>query len=234
MTENWQNLAQRLGGEPALQASRTLWLSDQLGWLAVAQYLRTTAHEKELEKLFDQIDIWTDITTACTAMLCLEGIVFLCEKPLVCRLNQMRRLHCADGPALTYSDGFAQYVWNGVVVPRQIIESPQSITVQQIEDETNAEIRRVMLERFGEARFFQESGMVPIHEDNFGTLYRKEFPNDEPLVMVKVLNATPEPDGTVKNYYLRVPPNMTTAQQAVAWTFGFERGFQEYDPLVQT
>lgn len=33
-------------------------------------------------------------------------------------------------------------------------------------------------------------------------------------------NSTPEPDGTFRDYFLRVPPGMVRAKQAVAWTFG--------------
>nr|WP_175438982.1 hypothetical protein [Streptomyces vilmorinianum] len=43
---------------------------------------------------------------------------------------------------------------------------------------------------------------------------------------------TPEPDGTFRTYWLRVPPEMTTARQGVAWTFGLAAA--AYEPLVQT
>ena len=33
------------------------------------------------------------------------------------------------------------------------------------------------------------------------------------------MNSTPEPDGTRRTYFLRVPPQMRTAREAVAWTF---------------
>ena len=35
----------------------------------------------------------------------------------------------------------------------------------------------------------------------------KKVPDDEPIVMVDLLNSTPEPDGTTKRYQLRVDPN---------------------------
>ncbi len=38
--------------------------------------------------------------------------------------------------------------------------------------------------------------------------------------MVKVVNSTPEPDGSRREYFLRVPPTVRTAREAVAWTFG--------------
>ena len=47
--------------------------------------------------------------------------------------------------------------------------------------------------------------------------------------MVEVRNSTPEPDGSRKTYFLRVPPTVRTAREAVAWTFGL--GAVEYRPL---
>jgi hypothetical protein len=42
-------------------------------------------------------------------------------------------------------------------------------------------------------------------------------------VLVEVVNATQEPDGWHRRYYLRVPPSIRTARAAVAWTFGIRR-----------
>jgi len=50
--------------------------------------------------------------------------------------------------------------------------------------------------------------------------------------MVKVINQTPEPDGTRKVYFLRVPPTIITAKEAVAWTF--DQPGEEYNPLEET
>jgi hypothetical protein len=50
--------------------------------------------------------------------------------------------------------------------------------------------------------------------------------------MVEVLNSTPEPDGTRKTYFLRVPPNLRTAREAVAWTFGLAGS--QYRPERET
>ena len=46
--------------------------------------------------------------------------------------------------------------------------------------------------------------------------------------MVEVINSTPEPDGSRKTYWLRVPPTTQTAREGVAWTFGM--GASEYVP----
>jgi hypothetical protein len=50
--------------------------------------------------------------------------------------------------------------------------------------------------------------------------------------MVKVINSTAEPDGTYKEYFLRVPPDVSSAREGVAWTFGLEP--HEYAPAVES
>jgi len=117
-------------------------------------------------------------------------------------------------------------------VESYVVDNPERITVADIEAETNAEVRRVKIERIGQGRYLLDSGAREVHRDDYGTLYRKEVPGDEPLVMVKVLNATPEPDGSFKDYFLRVPSTMRTAREAVAWTFG--KNPDNYEPGQET
>jgi hypothetical protein len=160
------------------------------------------------------------------------GAVILTERPARLRRDDRGRLHSEDGAALQYPDGWGIYAWHGVRVAEAIIVNPSSITVGAIRAEQNSEIRRVMLTRYGEGRYLQDIGAVPIHADEFGTLYRAELPGDEPLVCVSVLNSTPEPDGSRKPYMLRVPPEIRTAHEAVAWTFN--KTPEEYRPLIET
>ncbi len=118
------------------------------------------------------------------------------------------------------------------MVPAFVVVRPDWITVKHIETEENVEVRRVMIERYGQARYLVDSGAERISMDDYGTLYRREIAGDEPIVMVKVVNSTAEPDGSFKDYFIRVPPAITTAREGVAWTFG--KSESEYAPLVQT
>ena len=120
--------------------------------------------------------------------------------------------------ALSYSDGFKEYAWEGVLVPSTIIEEPESITVEAIESCSNIAVRRVMLEQYGVARYMIDAQVAPVQEDRFGILLRREMPGEEDLVLLKVINSTAEPDGTFREYFLRVPPHVTSAGQAVACT----------------
>jgi hypothetical protein len=154
------------------------------------------------------------------------------DRPTLIHRDDRGRLHCESGPAIAYPDGFSVYAVHGVRVPADVIENPSSVTVERIERETNAEVRRVMIERYGQARYLVDAGAQAVHEDDYGVLYRKEILGDEALVMVKVVNSTAEPDGSYKDYFLRVPPTIQRAREAVAWTFG--KAEADYAPAIQT
>jgi hypothetical protein len=131
-----------------------------------------------------------------------------------------------------WRDGSALWAIHGVRVPAWLVMDPGRLTIARIQSEQNAEVRRIMMERFGFDRYIADSGALPIHADACGTLYRCELDGDEPLVMVRVKNSTPEVDGQSKFYTLRVPPDVTTARAAVAWSFN--QAPEKYSPAVET
>jgi hypothetical protein len=122
---------------------------------------------------------------------------------------------------------------HGVAVPQFVIEAPQLITPTHIETEENAEVRRVMIERYktgeeisGAAAYIRDAGGKRLdHDDAFGTLWRRDVPGDEPIVTLEVVNRSPEPDGSYKHYWLRVDPSLTKSQHAWNWLNGFRKDF---------
>ena len=59
-------------------------------------------------------------------------------------------------------------------------------------------------------------------------LLQVELANDESLVCVSV-----QCPSTGRRYLLRVPPTVTSCQEAVAWTAGFDDPL-DYRPIVET
>ncbi|MFD1661703.1 DUF6745 domain-containing protein [Streptomyces caeni] len=161
-----------------------------------------------------------------------EKVAVVCERPVALHRDEAGRLDRGDGPALAFPDGFALYAWRGMPVPPAFLAALPSLTPERIRAEENAELRRVMLEYYGYDRYLSDSGARPVHRDETGTLWRIELPGDEPAVMVEVLNSTPEPDGTHRTYWLRVPPTTREAREGVAWTFGLHP--EAYAPVRET
>jgi hypothetical protein len=213
------------------------WSAVEIAGLQAARNVVERATKRRRKALGPERDrwvgMWSPILTAYEAGLwgfrVLEQEVLAVPRPALRVVGD--RLHCEDGPAVAWPEGARYYFWRGVRVPDKVILRPRELTAREITAEPNVEIRRVMLERCGPARYL-EIGARCIHRDSTGELYRAAVPNDEPLVMVRVLNSTPEPDGSRKNYWLRVPPSVRTAREAVAWTFG--QPPEAYRPLVET
>ena len=178
------------------------------------------------------LDGWAALARSCGWWWAFRDTAFACERQTRLALDDRDRLHAADGPALRFRDGFTVYAIHGVRVEPWIVEEPQRIAPDTIAAANNSEVRRVLMERYGVERYLNDVGAVPFAHDAFGTLYRLDHPSRAPIVLVKVRNATPEPDGTWKDYFLRVPPDVRTARDAVAWTFGLQAA--EYAPRIET
>jgi hypothetical protein len=190
--------------------------------------------------------------------------VFMCERPSAFHLETNRevvarvhdsvmmgtnyRLHNTEGPAVEWPDGFKIYSIRGVTVPEFVVEKPKLITIFKINQERNAEVRRIMIDRYkfgqpvsGLAAYIIDSGARRLdHDEQWGTLWgfhqtgigRVWDGQENDVRMLEVVNRSPEPDGSFKHYFLRVPPQCLNSKQAAAWTFGLDPS--TYDPLVET
>jgi hypothetical protein len=209
------------------------YYSDWLAWIEFPTHFPEFKYDK---KQLEQWREWIAIAKSTHGFLAFDGICFVSDRPTRLTVDDQGRLHNESGAALQYADSYSFYSWHGVTIDwdkAYIIEHPEQITTELIEAEANAEVRRVMIERYGQDRFIIDSKAQKIHEDDFGVLYEKELKDDpEPMVMVKVVNATAEPTGEYKDYWIRVDPKCRTAKQAVAWSFN--KTEEEYCPMIQT
>jgi hypothetical protein len=180
----------------------------------------------------ERLSTWVQLVENAPWYAFFEHVCFVGVAPTEVILDENLRAHNASGPAIVYPDGFKVWVLEGAVAPRNLIEARENLTLEEIDQEPNSALRRLMIEAYGVSRYLLDSNAKLIHSDETGDLYRKELQNDEPIVMVCVINRTPEPDGTYKKYFLRVPPNITTAKEAVAWTFEFQSA--EYRPAQES
>jgi hypothetical protein len=161
-----------------------------------------------------------------------RGAAVLSERPDEIHMDEQGRLHSARGAALAYPDGWSLWAWHGVRVPRAVIENPESLPAREVLAEPDVEVRRIMIDRVGAERLVRDGGARRVAEDETGILWRLDLAEDEPLVCVEVADATRGPDAAFRRYLLRVPPDVRSAREAVAWTFGVDTG--EYRPAVET
>ncbi|GCD95795.1 DUF6745 domain-containing protein [Embleya hyalina] len=205
-------------------------------WLAAFDGLRRCFPRLDAAPSATALDAVAEVARSAGWWWPYENVVLVAERPTLLHRDESARLHNGEGAALAFPDGFALHAWRGMPVPADFVTTlgpaGGALNARRIRDEDNAELRRVMLEIYGYDRYLAEVGARPLHRDEIGVLWRIELPGDEPIVMVEVLNSTPEPDGSVRVYWLRVPPTTRTARAGVAWTFGLTE--QEYRPARET
>lgn len=92
----------------------------------------------------------------------------------------------------------------------------KAVTPQEIIGLPNAEVRRAVIELVGYEKL-TDGALVKDESEVDGRLLVIKLQDDEDLNLLHVKDPS-----TTREYFLRVPPNMKTARQARAWTFGFE------------
>jgi hypothetical protein len=175
-----------------------------------------------------------------------RDFVMVCERPVRLERDAQGRLHSLAGQAIEWPDGWGLYRVHGVTVPSFVVEHPEEITVARIDAEANAEVRRIMIERYGAGRYMRDAGAQRVHGDPTGVLYARRHADGTSSMAVHVLNSTPEADGSRREFWLRVHPELRpllgagrlgepqalTARNAVASTFGL-RG-EAYAPVQES
>lgn len=167
-------------------------------------------------------------------------------------------VHCADGPARVWEDGSATYAWRGTLAPVAWFPQPSLSWVEartgmpallprqspyalpsarEALQTANVELRRVAIEMVGWDSILNNLRAVVVDKDpdpQVGTLVRVRIPPPS-----EWFNAPSEEHmflrvqcGTGRSFALPVPPEMKTARQANAWTYGLEP--EEYAPEVRT
>lgn len=200
---------------PSLE--RCMFAPAALEWLGLCQFLREAAGlERETECLEG---LWL-LAAHAGWVLPHERVCWVCERPTVVARDASGRLHCANGPALAFVDGWSAYYWKGIQVQPDLVKQPETITLESIDQQRDIFVRRCMIDILTPKRFIELGGARKIHEDEAGILWRRSWFAGDSWAAVEVVNATPEPDGTFRRYILQVPPDLQSARAAVAWTYG--------------
>lgn len=204
----------------------------------------------KLYRIIPSLLSWLEIYVRCPFYGLVDKTLVLGRAPVRISHNAAGKLHRTDGPAVEFADGTGVAFVDGVLLPERIFKKQHQIEISDILDEDNMEVRRVLMERMGTPAFLQEAKAKEIAHDDFGTLYHitevidEWEPLDEPvngkyerpipMAFVKLINSTPEPGTTdvFKEYLLRVPPDMQTPREAVAWSFNVDP--DSYAPLKES
>lgn len=149
----------------------------------------------------------------------------VCSKPKVFQ-DEQNRLHCEDGPAVIFNDGFEMFFWKGIHIPENWIMDKNSITSEVIMSETNAEKRRCLQEIVGAKRFAELLGIEVIDSDtddcsNQMSLWKTK--EKDSIINDFIYYYQCICPSTMREYFLCVPPTCKNVWDAKAWTFNNEK-----------
>ncbi|MEG4338481.1 leucine-rich repeat domain-containing protein [Microcoleus sp. D3_18_C2] len=142
-----------------------------------------------------------------------EKICAVCDRPRHLRFDSQNRLHAEAEPAIEFADGWNFYYYHGVRLPEEYGKvHPNKWQSQWLLTEENAELRRVLIEGIGYDRICQELQAKQIDSWQEYALLQIDNADVEPICLLKM---TCPSTGFI--HALRVPPNLTSAREAIGW-----------------
>ena len=171
-------------------------------------------------------------------MIQLNGFCIVSDLPSKINRNNRDDLHCENGPAIEFKDGYSEYFWNGVSVPEEWILNKESITKQTILKETNAELRRCLREILGANKYYdiisdgKGISIIDSDMDNQGNEMRLLSVHDELLNKnVQWLECICPSTGRMYNIY---PPNQSAKNVWDAKADTFNKKQNNFKPIIET
>ena len=192
-------------------------------WIAFYEFPEKYLGIKYDPEYSKKLALMSDLAKSCCWFWCYENYCFVSDRPIKYSFNDNKKMHCADGPAIKFIDGWELYYWNGVEVPKEWIINKDSITYDTITKEKNVEKRRCIREIIGTTRFAELLAIEEIDRDFVNSqdvvLYKTKEPDsaiNEHIYYVKVICHS-----TKREFFICVPKEAATnAWAAIAWTFG--------------
>ncbi len=180
------------------------------GWTAFLSFFR---HVAKLDLDYSKYDHWEKATVHGSYRIMHPEFCMISDRPRVLKVDEQNRPHCEDGPFCQWSDGMSLYSWHGVRVPEYWIMQKHLLTADVVLNWENAEARRAGFEIIGWNNMLDllNAKVIDADEDPMvGTLYEADH---EALggkcKFLKVVCGT-------------LPPEMKTALQSNAWSYGLE------------
>jgi len=199
---------------------RSWMLSGQstVSWVAFHTFAAKIGvkYEPEVWKFFQA---WATLGESCSWWMAYDGLCIISDRPRTLSFDAERRLHSETGAAIAFSDGWGVHAWHGTRIPAEWIEDKASLTAKTALTWKNIEQRRSACEILGWNAVLTELKAKTIDKDaepEIGELVEVTIPDVGKERFLRVVC------GTGRSFALPVPPDMKTALQAQAWTWGLD------------
>ena len=165
-----EDSARKLGKSPSTEPYTTLekemafnslgWAQHDAGWLAFYDFALNDLGMEQCRPLEGLLHLskhcawWAPFKECC---------VFVQHPIKFCYAEE-------DGhDAVMYEGGWNAYEAVGLRLPRQLIEAPETITIEDVLAQENAELRRRFREAYGTGRYLRDTGAKVVHVDSSPT-----------------------------------------------------------------
>src|SRR3990167_9079377 len=187
-------------------------------WLGFYDYF---SNELKLEKQTEKLKGLWIIAQNANWWLPHENICWISERHNVCKLKN-GVIHCETGPAIAYPDGFEIYGLNGIRVPAWVVKTAEiDISIKQLLEVDNADIRREVLRKIGVGRLFWQGKEIDKLNDytliNLGHLFLRGVDFYAPYLVME--------NPSVKGLWHceGVHEDCKTVKQALTWRNGTDK-----------
>ena len=156
----------------------------------------------------------------CGWILPFEKVCVICDRPLHLCFDAENRLHAEGESAIAFADGYSLYFHHGVKLPEKYGKVHSDLwQAEWLLSESNAELRRVLIETIGYDRICQQLQAVELDCWQEYTLLKIDNADVEPIYLLKMICPS-----TGHIHALRVPPDVRsssraslTAKEAIRW-----------------
>ena len=186
-----------------------LWGSQDIYWLAWGRFVANIGVKLEPETLRN-LDIMERISTQCEWWWPYEGIVIASQRPTAVRWDDENRLHCENGPAVEYADGYGLSSWHGQAIPGVWVTGNPPKASEALHW-SNMDQRAAACEIVGWANILDELDAKVIDDSGdhiWGRLVEVDLPDSG---RERFLDAM---CGTGRRFSLPVPPSTASVDEA--------------------
>jgi hypothetical protein len=177
-------------------------------WLSFYDYFDQVVGVKNIEAIRNLIQVAEN----CCWWWAFDKLAILSQRADELHLDERGRLHHESKMAIRYPDDWGVYSWHGVRVPEKVITDPDSLTIDEIKNTENIEVRRVMIERFGVGKYLKEIDASIVDMDASPVV------GGAPRVLMQDENGMQflcGTDGSTKRvYFMSVPDDVKTCREA--------------------
>jgi hypothetical protein len=136
--------------------------------------------------------------------------------PDILRVDSQWRPHCDSGPSHRWSDGWSLWYLHGIAVDEQIVLRPETQTIQQMDNEKNADVQAIRIERYGWPRYLRETGATCLDERRNDIDGTREALFQDRRGRLRLVVTCP----TARVFAPSVPAGIASCEQAQNWLAG--------------